>query len=112
MEQLIRVRGEFDAHHQITGTEPDRPRCARNHGHHWVVEVEKVGREDGLEEDVFAMLDVAADRSLNEMYPKLNPTPEQLAVLFGEGLLLKHPSLVMVSVSDGRLTGIVRYTPR
>jgi 6-pyruvoyl-tetrahydropterin synthase len=84
----------------------------RNHGHHWVVEVEKLGRENGLENDVAEVLGEAADRSLNEMFPQLNPSPEQLSGLFMERLLLRHPSIVMVSVSDGRLTGITRNTPR
>lgn len=112
MEQFVRVRNEFDAHHQVAGIDPDRPRCVRNHGHHWAVEVEKLGRENGLEDDVAAVLGEAADRSLNEMFPKLDPTPEQLSVLFMERLLLRHPTIVMVSVSDGRLTGIARNTPR
>ena len=111
MEHSVRVRNEFDAHHQIA-EEFDRPRCVRNHGHHWIVEVEKLGREAGLEDDVAGVLMEAADRSLNEMFPTLIPTPEQLAVLFMERLLLKHPSIVMVSVGDGRLTGITRNTPR
>jgi len=112
VEQLVRVRSEFDAHHQLIGDEPDRARCVRNHGHHWVVEVEKIGKENKLEEDLIDILDGVADRSFNEMFPKLNPTPEQIAVLFMERLLLGHPSIVMVSVSDGRLTGIARNVPR
>jgi 6-pyruvoyl-tetrahydropterin synthase len=112
VEQFVRVRNEFDAHHQVAGTNLDRPRCSRSHGHHWIVEVEKLGRENGLEDDVASALNEVADRSLNEMFPKLDPTPEQLSVLFMEQLLLRHPSIVMVSVSDGRLTGIARNTPR
>jgi 6-pyruvoyl-tetrahydropterin synthase len=112
VEQLVRVRNEFDAHHRLIDAEPTRSRCLRNHGHHWVVEVEKAGREDDLENDLAALLSEMADMSLNEMFPKLNPTPEQLSVLFMERLLLTHPKIVMVSVSDGRLTGIARNTLR
>lgn len=112
MEQFVRVRNEFDAQHQLIGNEFDRPRCNRNHGHHWVAEVEKRGKEDGLEDDLAELLQEAADRSLNEMFPKLNTSPEQLSALFMERLLLGHPTIVMVSVSDGRLTGITRNTPR
>ena len=112
MEQLVRVRNEFDAQHQLTEAESDRPRCERNHGHHWVVEVEKIGKEAGLEDDLAGLLIEVADRSFNEMFPKLNTSPEQLSALFIERLLLKHPTIVMVSVSDGRLTGITRNTPR
>jgi 6-pyruvoyl-tetrahydropterin synthase len=112
VEQLVRVRNEFDAHHQLTGTDPDRPRCSRSHGHHWTVEVTKMGREDGLENDVSMVLDEMADRSINEMFPKLNPSPEQLASLICERLILRHPTIIEVAVSDGRLTGITRNTPR
>lgn len=113
MEQFIRVRQEFDASHQLIATDPDRARCGRVHGHRWSVEVEKRGRDDGLEGDVFelAVLELA-DRHLNEMFPLINTTPEQLALLFMEKLLLFHPTIVAVEVSDGKVTGIARNTPR
>jgi hypothetical protein len=113
VEQFVRVTQEFDASHQLISTEPDRPRCGRVHGHRWTIEVEKRGREDGLEGDVFELAALElGDRHLNEMFPLLNTSPEQLALLFMEKLLLKHPSIVTVEVSDGRLTGIARNTPR
>lgn len=112
MEQLVRVRNEFDAHHQLTEKEPDRPRCSRSHGHHWTVEVTKLGRAGDLEDDVALVLGEMADRSINEMFPTLNPSPEQLATLICERLILRHPAITEVSVSDGRLTGITRNTPR
>jgi 6-pyruvoyl-tetrahydropterin synthase len=113
VEQLVRVRNEFDAHHKIMpDTIPDRPRCDRDHGHHWTVDVTKLGKENGLEDDVAGVLFEMADRSINEMFPNLNPTPEQLASLICERLMLKHPSITEVAVSDGRLTGITRNTPR
>lgn len=113
MKQFIRVRQEFDASHQLTLTDPDRPRCGRIHGHRWSVEVEKRGREEGLESDLFELAGLElADRHLNEMFPLLNTTPEQLALVFMEKLLLKHPTIIDVAVSDGRITGIARNTPR
>lgn len=113
MEQFVRVRQEFDASHQLTLTDPDRSRCGRIHGHRWSVEVEKRGREEGLEADVFELSSLElGDRHLNEMFPLLNTTPEQLALVFMEKLLLAHPTIVSVEVSDGRLTGIARNTPR
>lgn len=112
MEQLVRVRNEFDAHHQLTGKDPDRPRCSRNHGHHWTVEITKLGPAGELEDDVALVLGEMADRSINEMFPKLNTSPEQLATLICERLILRHPSIIEVAVCDGRLTGITRNTPR
>jgi 6-pyruvoyl-tetrahydropterin synthase len=112
VEQLVRVHNEFDAHHKLLGSDPDRPRCSRNHGHHWSVEITKTGRESGLEDDVAVVLGEMADRSINEMFPTLNPTPEQLANLVLERLILRHPTIIEVAVSDGRLTGITRNTPR
>jgi len=113
VEQLVRVRQEFDASHQLTATDPDRPRCGRNHGHRWSVVVEKRGREGGLEQDLYELSTLElADRNLNEMFPLLNTSPEQLALVFMEKLLLAHPTIVAVEVSDGHLTGIARNTPR
>jgi 6-pyruvoyl-tetrahydropterin synthase len=112
VEQLVRVRNEFDAHHHVYAAAPDRPRCARNHGHHWTVDVTKLGRAGELEEDVALVLDEMADRSINEMFPTLDPTPEQLATLICERLILRHPTIIEVAVGDGRLTGITRNTPR
>jgi len=110
VEQLVSVRTEFDAHHQLNQT--DRVRCARSHGHHWTVVVEKTGKEDWLEEHLVGLVDEMADRSLNEMFPMLDPSPEQLSVLIMERLLLRHPTITSVSVSDGRLTGITRNVQR
>ena len=111
MEQFVRVRNEFDAHHKLTKPD-DRARCLRDHGHHWVVEVEKIGKEGGLEDDLADLLSELSDRSLNEMLPGLDPTPEQMSISLTERLLLHHPTIVMVSFSDGRVTGITRNTPR
>jgi hypothetical protein len=112
VEQYVRVSQEFDASHQITG-DPGRSRCSRVHGHRWTIVVEKRGRDDGLEEDVFEMAVLElTDRHLNEMYPLISTTPEQLALLFMEKLLLAHPTIISVEVGDGRLTGIARNTPR
>lgn len=112
MEHYVRVHHEFEASHQLTGEEPDRPRCSRLHGHRWTVQVEKRGREDGLEADVYEIVLEIADKHINEMYPKFNPSPEQLAQLFMERLLLAHPTIVAVEIGDGRVTGISRNTPR
>jgi len=113
VERLVRVRFEFDAHHKIMGDAlPDRPRCVRDHGHHWRVEVTKTGPESGLEGDVERVLGELADRSLNAMLPSLNPTPEDLSTLVMERLILRHPSIVEVTVDDGRLAGITRNTLR
>jgi 6-pyruvoyl-tetrahydropterin synthase len=112
VEQLVRVRNEFDAHHRVYAAATDRPRCAREHGHHWVVEITKMGRAGELEDDVALVLGEMADRSINEMFPKLDPTPEQMATLICERLILRHPAIIEVAVSDGRLTGITRNTPR
>lgn len=113
MEQFVRVRQEFEAAHQLVSIDPDRPRCGRVHGHRWSIEVEKRGAESGLEGDLYELAALElADHNLNEMFPRLNTSPEQLAMVLMERLLLAHPTIVSVEVSDGRVTGIARNTIR
>ncbi len=113
MEASVSVRVEFDAAHQMTSAETaDRVRCVRVHGHRWSATAESLGREEELEAHLSALVSEWRDALVNEMLPGVDPSPENLARVIMERLLLRHPRLVLVSVSDGTLTGIVRNTPR
>lgn len=104
MEQRVRAIIEFDASHIDT----TRVRCERRHGHHWTISVEKVGKEDGLETDLHALIAEWQDRDLNEMLPGAGwVSVENLAAWTMERLLLRHPTIICVECGDGRLTGIV-----
>jgi len=104
VDQLIRAVAEFDASH----TDGSRVRCHRDHGHHWTVTVEKKVSGDGdLEVDLHALISEWQDRSLDEMlHVKAQSSVERLAAWTMERLLLRHPTIVRVEFSDGRLTGI------
>ena len=104
MDQLIRAVAEFDASH----TDRSRVRCQRDHGHHWTVTVEKkVAGDADLEVDLHALISEWQDRSLDEMLHVTGESSvEKLASWTAERLLLRHPTIVRVEFSDGRLTGI------
>lgn len=110
MEQLIRASEAFDASH----TDGARLRCQRDHGHHWTVTAEKkvTGDPADLEVDLHALVLEWQDRNLDEMLHAVGQSSvERLASWTMERLLLRHPTLVRIEISDGRLTGIVTREP-
>ena len=108
MEQLSRAFAEFDAHH-VDGS---RIRCHRSHGHHFTVTAEKIVAGEDLEADLQSIVVEWQDRSVNEMLHVTTVSLEGMAAWVNERLLLRHPTLVRVEVSDGRAVGIVRQEPR
>lgn len=91
----LKVEGAFEAAHQL----PDYPgKCARLHGHNWVVEVVVKGREldklgmlvdfKTVKKALNNVLDRYDHRFLNELVPfntGVNPTAENLArIIFTE----------------------------
>lgn len=106
-----RVRIEFDAGHQVAS----RERCKRSHGHRWSIEAERRSGRDLApsegDELAVALLDLVTEWEstlLNEMIPNFSETtPERLAPLVMERLVIRVPSLMRVSVSDGHVTGII-----
>ena len=81
----------FSASHQLDGL-PDTHKCARLHGHNYLVRVELVGELDDVGfildyaelEPVASILDDLDHRHLNDMF-RFNPTAELLAEwLYGE----------------------------
>ncbi|MBQ1875992.1 MAG: 6-carboxytetrahydropterin synthase QueD [Selenomonas sp.] len=91
----LKVEGAFEAAHQVIGY-PGK--CARLHGHNWVVEAEVCGKElDELgmlvdfkvvKKALGDVLDRFDHRFLNELKPfsdGVNPTAENLArIIYGE----------------------------
>lgn len=87
------VRRKFDAAHQLVGY--DGP-CANLHGHTWRVEVVLTGhlQDNGMVLDfkiIKSILDeVLPDhRFINEVFPDIQPTAENLAVRLKELLGVK-----------------------
>ena len=92
----LKVEGAFEAAHQL----PDYPgKCARLHGHNWVVEAVVKGREldklgmlvdfKTVKKALNNVLDRYDHRFLNALVPfntGVNPTPENLARIIVSGL--------------------------
>lgn len=106
MDQLIRATSEIDVSH----IDASRVRCSRQHGHRLTVTVEKRLTSDpaDLEVALHSVLAEWQDRDVNEMLHVTSVSLVQLAAWVTERLLLIHPTIERVEVSDGRLTGIVR----
>ncbi len=91
----LRVRGEFEAAHQLVGYEG---KCRRLHGHNWTVEAVVKGREldrlgmvldfKVLKAALTSVLDEFDHMYLNDLEPfaSMNPTAENLARLIFERL--------------------------
>ena len=85
---LLKVREAFEAAHNLKGY---NGKCARLHGHNWIVEAEIAGEElnelgilvdfKDVKRKLKAILDRFDHNYLNEIPPfdKLNPTAENLA---------------------------------
>lgn len=85
---LLKVEEAFEAAHNLRGYEG---KCARLHGHNWIIEVEITGEKlnelgilvdfKDVKRELKATLDKLDHRYLNEIAPfdKINPTAENLA---------------------------------
>jgi len=99
----LTVREHFDAAHNLVGYQG---KCARVHGHRWIVEVEVAGeRTDAigmvhdfrrLREILRSILPDHAD--LNAVYPDMNPTAENLARVLYEQMQARVPETVALTV--------------
>jgi 6-pyruvoyl-tetrahydropterin synthase len=110
----VRYSVDFDAGHKAE----TRERCRRQHGHHWQITVAARSRKgeaedaDMLRESIHQIIAEWADRDLNEMIANFaETTPERLAPWVMERLMLGHPLLTLVEVSDGVITASVRREP-
>jgi len=99
----LKVREHFDAAHHLNGYEG---KCARVHGHRWVVEVEVVGSEldeVGMVRDFgelrAILLSILPDHmDVNEVYSDMNPTAENLARVFYEQMKARVSETAAVTV--------------
>jgi 6-pyruvoyltetrahydropterin/6-carboxytetrahydropterin synthase len=100
---VLKIRESFDAAHHLEGYDG---KCARVHGHRWVVEVEVAGeRTDsiGMVHDFGEvrriLRSILPDHlDVNEVYPDMNPTAENLARVFYEQMKARVPRTAAVSV--------------
>ena len=111
----LKVEGAFEAAHQIEGY-PGK--CARLHGHNWVVEAVVRGRvldDLGMLIDFKTVKGLLADvldrfdhRYLNELAPfseGIHPTAEHLARVIYEELAAREPFAATKAVRLAAVTG-------
>jgi 6-pyruvoyltetrahydropterin/6-carboxytetrahydropterin synthase len=99
----LKVREGFDGAHHLRGYEG---KCARVHGHRWIVEVELAA--DGLDNTGIVcdfgklrevLRSILPDHlDVNEVYPDINPTAENLARVFYEQMKARVRETVGVTV--------------
>lgn len=104
MEFTGSAAASFSAHHLIEG----HPRCGRDHGHRWRIEVEiRAGQDPATGELVgHPQLADAVERlaaefhreSLNDMLPASPPTAAGLALFTRERLAMAFTNVVSVTV--------------
>lgn len=105
----IRKSFEFSASHRLEGLPPEHP-CSRLHGHNYSVALELSGELDEVGfvldyralDGFKAMLNERLDhRHLNDVFPSMNPTAENLArALCDEARKMFGPAVSMVAVSE------------
>ena len=112
---LLRIQGEFHAAHFLNDYPGD---CRRLHGHSWKVEAELAFLELdtlGVATDFRSLKqtlkDILPDHLLlNDAYPGVNPTAENLARILFQQLRAKQPEAVALTVWESSNCGC-RYTP-
>ncbi len=106
---IITKEFAFSAAHQLVGLAPDHP-CMRVHGHNYIVKVELASetlnsvsfvRDYGDLKVVSAYLDKNCDhRHLNDVFPDIQTSAEELARRFFEDWKPLIPELSAVSLSE------------
>lgn len=105
----IRKQFGFSASHRLNGLPKNHP-CSRLHGHNYTVEftlksetLNEVGfvvdyRElDSIKKWIDEQID---HRDINTVFPKMNPTAENIAKMLFEVFRLEFPQLVSVTVKE------------
>lgn len=106
MEVTFTAIERFSAGHQLSMP----ARCMRRHGHAYRVEVTIGGSpdlmngwlagSDTLEPALTQLADELRDSDLAEMLPGVRPNVHGLAAWFMERLLLGHPNVIRVSITE------------
>lgn len=109
----IEKKFEFSASHRLKGLPPEHP-CSRLHGHNYAViltlrseHLNEVGfvRDYRELDTVKKWIDEQIDhRDINKVFPKMNPTAENIAKLIFEAFCMEYPELVAVTVQETEKT--------
>jgi len=115
----IKKQFSFSASHRLDGLPSDHP-CARLHGHNYTVEFtleSETLNEVGFVRD-YRELDAVKNwidewldhRDINTVFPKMNPTAENIAKMLYEVFRLDFRELVAVTVKETEKTSAT-YEP-
>jgi 6-pyruvoyltetrahydropterin/6-carboxytetrahydropterin synthase len=99
----LKVQEHFDAAHHVEGYDG---KCARVHGHRWIIEVEvraeeldEVGMVCDFGELRKMLRSILPDHlDVNQVYTDMNPTAENLARVFCEQMKARVAETVAVTV--------------
>lgn len=105
------VRTHFDAAHNLWDY---KGACARLHGHRWWIDIEITGRinpKTGMLmdfKDIKRIVDplLPDHQYLNDVWPDINPTAENISVKLGSVLKKKLPGFRRVTVWETENTGV------
>lgn len=122
MTFVITKEFHFSAAHQLKGLPEEHP-CARLHGHNYIVKVELMSEEvdavgfvldygelDHVKHNIDVMLD---HRFLNDIFPDINPTAENLAAWLWHRINEGHAGDKMREIhEEWGLTVYISETPK
>ncbi len=110
----------FSASHRLDGLHADHP-CARHHGHNYII---KVCLADTTPDDIGFVQDyndlkpikdyvdnVLDHRHLNDVFPQVNPTVENMSKLIFDMFSAQFPKMIAIEMSETPKTNC-RYEPR
>lgn len=102
MEKRLRTRASFAA--GISFHDGD---VARQHGHHYTVEVTSVTIDWRLPRDLETVASELRNRTLEDMMPGASVDLDGIAAWFLERLILEHQGIteIWVTEDDGRVSG-------
>jgi 6-pyruvoyltetrahydropterin/6-carboxytetrahydropterin synthase len=111
----LKVSEHFDAAHHLESYEG---KCARVHGHRWIVEAEVAGDttdDTGIVHDFRRLREILRSilpdhLDLNEVYTDISPTAENLARVLYERMQARVPETVALTVWESPECGC-RYEP-
>lgn len=115
---VIKKEFSFSSAHQLTGLPAEHP-CSRLHGHNYTLTVYLSGELDevGFVEDYRQLDDIKKyvdevldHRNLNDVFPNVNTTVENISKILYDRFLQSHPKLVAIELSETPKTSC-RYEP-
>ena len=98
MDLFLAFTVDFSAGHSVHRGQPSRP-----HGHNWIVEATTTDPHDwALYDALVAVCLELKERPLEEMLAGGDPSAHGLGIWIMERLLLGHPKVIRIEVTESR----------